>query len=254
MDQRISDQCTEAANFIRGASHVVALTGAGISVDSGIPHFRGKDGIWTRYDPMEYAELGAFIQNPRKIWGFLHELYSELEGKEPNPGHIGLAQLEHMGYLKAIITQNIDMLHQRAGNTTVLEVHGSGNLYECLECNTVWERTDPTIPYDGEKIPLCQACSIPLKPKIVFFGEMLPGDVLQAAHDHTRQADVLIVAGTSASVVPVSSIPYLLPKSGKLIEINLERTPLTNSRTDLFIQDSTTTVLPKIVECLSTSA
>ena len=209
----------EAARMLRQSRKVVALTGAGVSTESGIPDFRSAGGLWSRFDPMEYGTLGAFENDPRKVWEMLRELV-DIADATPNPGHKALAKMEEAGILKGIITQNIDMLHQKAGSRTVVEFHGSISMFTCLECMRKYSLTDVR---HMKLPPQCESCSAILKPDIVFFDEQIPPLAIQQTDDLLQGADVLLVAGTSCQVMPASMIPNRVYQGGgKIIEINLE--------------------------------
>ena len=209
----------EAATLLRQSSKTVALTGAGVSTESGIPDFRGKNGLWSRYDPFEYGTLGAFLDNPTKIWRMLAELLDVVDA-EPNPGHIGLSRLEEMGLLAGIITQNIDSLHQKGGSKNIVEFHGSFETFTCLACGR-----NHLLQFVRESAlpPQCKSCGEILKPDIVFFDEMIPESVLQDTQKLLAGTELLLVAGTSCQVQPAARIPHQVHNSGgRIIEINLE--------------------------------
>lgn len=209
----------EAAAVIRNARKTIALTGAGASTESGIPDFRSKGGLWSRYDPMEYGTIGAFRADPDKVWTMLAEL-TDITRAEPNPGHLALAALEAGGFLQGIITQNIDGLHHKAGSRAVVEFHGSLETFSCLDCSnilTLKEVQQMPLP------PACTNCGSILKPDIVFFDEQIPNEALLGTNELLTGADCLIVAGTSCQVVPASRIvPEVSRQGGTIIEINLE--------------------------------
>lgn len=209
----------EACRMLRQSRKAIALTGAGVSTESGIPDFRSAGGLWSRFDPLEYGTLGAFEDDPRKVWNMLKELIDIADAK-PNPGHTALAKLEKAGILKGIITQNIDMLHQKAGSHTVVEFHGSIRSFTCLDCGKTYELSEVrhmALP------PKCGFCSAILKPDVVFFDEQIPTLALQQTEDLLKGADLLLVAGTSCQVVPASMIPGRVHRSGgSIIEINRE--------------------------------
>ncbi len=235
----------QTAEVLYNKGNANVLTGAGISVDSGIPDFRSKGGIWDIYDPNEYAHVKNFKKNPVKLWGFFHALESDFGGAEPNSGHIALAELENMGIVKSIATQNIDDLHTRAGSGNVLHLHGNNEKLVCLKCLNEYFRDDDMKIENG--IPYCD-CGYILKPSVVMFGEMLPMDVLHDAQDYAAKSGVYILAGTSAQVVPASMLPVIAKDAGAVIvEINIERTGLTRKITDIFLQGNTSEVLPEIV-------
>lgn len=233
-----------AAEKIAGAEKVIALTGAGISVDSGIPAFRGTQGLWDRYDVMEYGTIEAFHANPIKIWNMIRELAELIDGAEPNPGHTGLAELESLGKLSCIVTQNVDGLHQVAGNSSVIEFHGNGRRLVCLSCKRRYDRDD--IPADSFP-PMC-ACLNILKPDVIFFGEMIPMHALLAAQSDAEKCDLMLVVGTSAEVEPAASLPYVAKSRGAtVIEVNPEATKLTDTIADVSIHESASMVVPAIV-------
>jgi NAD-dependent deacetylase len=237
----------EIAQKIRQSQRAVALTGAGISVESGIPDFRGSQGLWERYDPMEYAHIEAFLANPQKVWHMLLELGNMVEQARPNPAHLALAQLEAMGHLKAIITQNIDALHQMAGNTEVIEFHGNGRRLVCLSCGQTYskERVNP------QDLPPRCTCRGILKPEVVFFGEPIPTEASQRAFQVTRECDVMLVVGTSAVVAPASHLPFIAKQNGAIvIEINLERTHLSETISDYVVEASASQVLSTILDLM----
>ncbi|HDS15207.1 MAG TPA: NAD-dependent protein deacylase [Proteobacteria bacterium] len=225
---------TQAAEMIVAASgRVVCLTGAGVSVDSGIPAFRGSQGLWDRYDPLEYAEIDNFRRNPEKVWGMLAEMLIVVERAVPNQTHKTLAEFEEKGWLQAVITQNVDGLHQAAGARRVIEFHGTSRNLVCLECDWSWPRFSLV---DSRMPPRCRRCNAILKPDVVFFGEQIPRPALLEATAAAEQARVMLVVGTSANVHPAAEMPVLTKKAGgRVIEINLEPTPLSGRVADLTI-------------------
>ncbi len=239
------EEVKRAAEIIASGRLVVALTGAGISVESGIPAFRGSQGLWEKYDPMEYAHISSFLRNPEKVWGMLVELYEIVKNAKPNPAHYALAELEKLGRCHAVITQNVDALHQKAGSERVIEFHGTGETLTCLSCGKRFRVEEIDL---GRIPPRCE-CGGVLKPDIVFFGESIPPDALEESFDLARRCDVVLVVGTSAQVYPAAQIPQTAKAHGaKVIEVNLEPTPLTSSITDIFCQGSASKVLPAIVD------
>jgi len=243
----LNDSIKEAASIIRDAKTVVSLSGAGISVDSGIPDFRSNGGLWAKFDPMVYAHIDSFIQNPQKVWKMLAEMCTIMLGAEPNPGHSALADLEQIGKMSGVITQNIDNLHQVAGNSNVIEFHGNSHRFKCFSCSRQYERL-ADIPNSDEIPPLCE-CGAILKPDIVFFGEAIPPQAYKESLMLAETADVMIVVGTSAQVAPANMLPTITRNNGgKLIEVNLERTHLSDVYGALHLEGSTTQVLPKLVE------
>jgi len=226
MDQLLN----QAAQWMREANKIIALTGAGVSTESGIPDFRSANGLWAKYNPAEYATLGAFRANPVKVWGMLSEM-EEVLRTEPNVGHRAMADMEAEGLLHGIITQNIDGLHQEAGSKEVVEFHGSSRTFSCLQCGTSYPREKVI---SMERPPLCTkqtpmgggACDTILKPDFVFFDEMIPMSAIAGAAKMTEKADLILVAGTSCEVYPASEIPQQVrAQGGRIIEINLEPVP-----------------------------
>jgi NAD-dependent deacetylase len=206
------------ATLLRERQPCVVLTGAGISTESGIPDFRSPTGIWAESDPMEYATIDAFRRDPRKVWQFYALRLELLTRAEPNDGHLALAELERRGLVQAVITQNIDGLHQRAGSQDVIEVHGSIRTGSCLECG---ERR-PLV----EAMPACPSCGSIMKPDVVMFGELLPAEAMDRAVELTRGAGLLLVVGSTLEVYPVAGLPdETLATGGALAIVNRGRTP-----------------------------
>ena len=205
------------------------LTGAGISVPSGIPDFRTPGrGIWEKVDPMEVAHIDAFRRDPDRFWHFYSQRFMALRDKQPNRAHEIVAELERRGRLRAVITQNIDRLHRAAGSADVIEVHGSISHSICLECGGRFEleKVVAMIERDPETAPECTACVSPLKPDVVLFGEFLPEDALRRAHDLASEADLMVAIGSSLEVHPVAALPGItLAGGGKLVLITQGPTP-----------------------------
>lgn len=234
-----------AVAMIRSAPRVAVLTGAGLSVASGIPDFRSAAGLWSRYDPQEYATLRAFRSNPAKVWRMLAEMHRVLDAARPNPAHRALARLEAAGVVQRIVTQNIDGLHQQAGSTQVLEFHGSGRSLTCLVCDRTYSREAA----QSLGTPPACACGALLKPDIVFFGEEINHDVLAASRQAVARCAVLLVVGTSAEVAPANQMPYLAKQHGAaVVEMNLEPTHLTDVLTDVFVQGPVAVTLPALAQ------
>ena len=235
----------KAAEDLCGAKMVTALTGAGASIESGIPPFRGKGGLWEKYDPMEVAHIDSFLQDPAKVWNLLiKDMKDVVDRAQPNDCHKGLTKLEELGKLQTVITQNIDGLHQMAGNTDVIEFHGTFAWQRCMECNTHVEtrRVDiSTIP------PRCDCGGI-LRPNAVFFGEMIPQEALWRSRQVATDCDVMLVIGTSAVVQPAALMPVVAKESGaKIIEINPESTLLTGDISDYLIKGPAGDVMNRIM-------
>jgi NAD-dependent deacetylase len=235
----------QAADDLAASRKTIALTGAGISVESGIPDFRSAQGLWSRYDPMEYAHISAFRCNPAKVWTMLREMSELVLGAEPNPAHLALGELEQMGLVSSVITQNIDGLHQRGGSHAVIEFHGSNQWLVCLDCGYRREmaRLDATdVP------PTCPECASILKPDVVFFGEPIPPEAEARSFEEAQTCEVVLVIGTSAVVYPAAAIPVTAKQHGaKVIEINMEPTDLTHSISDYIVLGPAGSVLPMIL-------
>ncbi|HYA01713.1 MAG TPA: NAD-dependent deacylase [Syntrophobacteria bacterium] len=234
----------KAARMICESRLTLALTGAGISVDSGIPDFRSPGGLWDRYDPAEYGTIWAFHANPVKVWHMIREMSEMVNRAKPNPAHLGLAQLQHLGLLHTIITQNIDSLHQRAGASRVIEYHGSSRTLSCLACGRRFKAEETA----GEVPPRC-ACTEILKPDVVFFGELIPVEALRESQHLASSCDTLVVVGTSAQVAPANTLPETAKLGGaRIIEINVQPTVLTSSFTDIFLQGKAGAMVARLVE------
>ncbi|HHY10471.1 MAG TPA: NAD-dependent deacylase [Firmicutes bacterium] len=208
--------------MLEEAEHAVVFTGAGISVESGIPTFRGEGGVWEKYDPQRVAGLRGFKKDPRHLWDFLKDLLKPKGAPTvPNAGHYALAALETQGLIRSVITQNIDGLHQDAGSRRVLELHGSLRRLHCLEC--FWEgETGKAIPDFQETYPNCPNCGSNLvKPQIVLFGEALPQEVMKEVEEEACACDLFIVVGSSLEVFPAAALPLMAKRNNaELILIN----------------------------------
>jgi NAD-dependent deacetylase len=268
----------KAAECILNSKYAVALTGAGISTESGIPDFRGPNGIWTKNPDAEriaYETYHTFLRDPLEYWQVRLKtpyLLGDIDKAIPNPGHYALAELERMGILKCVMTQNIDGLHVKAGNTRVLEYHGSVFKLRCPNCGSRFHRDDYQLDVllkAGKLPPVCTACNSALKSDVVHFNEPIPQDIAGESAGEAQKCDLMLICGTTAVVYPFASLPRIaryqgygaglgaffdMP-SGKrnqdvtIIEINAEPTPLTSSKiSDFLIQGKTAEILPKIVE------
>ncbi len=232
-DTQLDQAIEEAARLVVGSRHVVALVGAGLSVESGIPPFRGPGGLWTKYGEPDMRGYERFLDDPKKWWeervgrtGAYQELVDALSQARPNPGHHALRELEEMGYLKHIITQNIDNMHQEAGSTAVTEIHGNRTKLRCLGCGRRWPLD--SFPID-ELPPHCPHCGGLVKSDTVMFGEPIPRDALDECIEQTRLCDCMLLVGTSAVVYPAAGFPADVRMSGgRLIEMNPNETPLTD--------------------------
>lgn len=210
------------AGLLAGARSVVALTGAGISVPSGIPDFRSPgSGLWERVDPMEVAHIDAFRRDPVRFWSFYSERFATLGEKQPNAAHRALAALERAGRLDAVITQNIDLLHRKAGTQELVEVHGSISSCSCLECgvSVAAEQARARMAADPDRVPRCEGCGAPLKPDVVLFGELLPEQALRRAEALCAGAELLMCIGSSLEVYPVAGLPELTLAAGGSVAI-----------------------------------
>lgn len=222
-DPKVSEDCIRrAAQMILDSIQVVALTGAGISVESGIPDFRSPGGLWTKYDPLLYGTYESFIHHPERFWEMAKELNPTLERAEPNPAHYALAELERLGKCRAVITQNIDHLHQRAGSTDVLELHGTHRTGHCMRCGRVFSLEEmKELSADGDRVACCPDDQALIKPDVVFFGEPLDSRVLARAAELASTSDLMLVIGCSLEVYPAAALPeYTKRRGGRLIFFN----------------------------------
>lgn len=242
------DLVEEVAALIVGAEYAVALTGAGVSTPSGIPDFRSPGGIWSQADPAEVGSIWGFRRDPERFYEFFGRRAGPLRGAQPNPAHLALAKLEEMGLLKAVITQNIDRLHQAAGSRQVIELHGNMAEMVCLHrghvtpSDTVWERYED----DGE-VPRCESCGGLLKPNAILFGEMLPAGALASAQEEAARSEVFLAVGSSLVVTPAAELPLAAVRGGaQLIVANLTPTPADVDAT-LVLRGDLAEVLPQIV-------
>jgi NAD-dependent deacetylase len=210
----VSARAEHLAELIRAASSAVVLTGAGVSVPSGIPDFRTPgSGLWANVDPMEVAHIDAWRRDPDRFWSFYGDRFASLVGKQPNEAHSVLAELERRGLIRAVITQNIDRLHRLAGNERLIEVHGSIEWSVCLQCGGR-VAIDRVVELLGAGAPECAACIAPLKPDVVLFGELLPEQAMAEAQALALEADLMICVGSSLEVYPVAGLPAITRGSG----------------------------------------
>lgn len=213
------------AEIMAGCSVVAALTGAGISAESGVPTFRGNEGLWAKFRPEDLANMDAFLANPKIVWEW-YNWRRELIGKViPNPGHYALASFEKLFSRFVLITQNVDGLHSLAGSTGLLELHGNINRNKCVDCN---RPVTVEVSVDPKNIPACGHCGGKIRPDVVWFGEMLDENIIDAAFARAEEAQVFLAIGTSALVHPAASLPLVAKRHGAtLVEINPDETPLT---------------------------
>jgi NAD-dependent deacetylase len=208
-------QAEQLARLLRESRCTVALTGAGISVPSGIPDFRTPgEGIWEKVDPMEVAHIDAFRRDPARFWGFYRQRLQMLGDKEPNGAHQALAELERRGLLEAVITQNIDTLHTKAGSERVIEVHGSIRTSSCQSCGTAFETKDIESLFGDDGAAVCSKCGGSVKPDVVLFGELLPPEAMAEAEALAERADLMLCVGSSLEVFPVAGLPSVTLRSG----------------------------------------
>ena len=206
-----------AAEALSRAERGLALTGAGISVESGIPDFRSDGGLWQTFPPERFATLPAFRTDPQRVWRMLHAMHALVSTAAPNPGHLALAEMEHWGLIRGVVTQNVDGLHQRAGSRNVIEVHGSSRGLHCIHCG--W-RDKHAVPLPDET-PTCPRCGVPTKPPVILFEESMPAGPTRSATHLAATSDVMLVIGTSLQVWPVAGLPAIAAANGAtIIEIN----------------------------------
>ena len=249
------EQAVEAAAAaIASSRHVVALVGAGLSAESGIPTFRGPDGLWTKHGEPDLRDYERFAADPKGWWearmsgsGRLGELMIALETAQPNPGHVALFEMEASGWLKHIITQNIDNLHQQAGSTAITEIHGNRTKLRCTECSVRWSFEEFEV---AELPPRCTDCGGLVKGDTVMFGEPIPRDALNQCMIQSEMCDTMLLVGTSAVVYPAAQFPIDVKRAGgRLIEINPNETPLTEV-SDVVVRSPAGESLPRILERL----
>ena len=236
----------EAARLLNTSKYTSAFTGAGISVESGIPPFRGEKGLWNKYDPI-VLDLDYFHEHPLESWKVIVEIfYDFFEDAKPNPAHLVLGRMEKKGLLKSVITQNIDNLHQEGGSKNVIEFHGSAKKLVCTSCSKYFRPQE----VDLEAIPVtCSECSGLVKPDFIFFGEGIPPLAYEKSMQAAKQAEVMIVIGTTGEVMPAGQIPIVAKSKGaKIIEINPETSHLTRYITDIHLKGGASEVLEALGE------
>ncbi|MBN1187942.1 MAG: NAD-dependent deacylase [Bacteroidales bacterium] len=237
----------QAIEWIKSSKHTTAFTGAGISVESGIPPFRGPHGLWNKYDP-QCLDLNYFDKHPEKAWPVIKEIfYDFFDVARPNKAHDALARMEAAGLLNAVITQNIDNLHQEAGSKTVYEFHGNSKRLVCRKCNKYYKvkhETFAVVP------PKCE-CGTILKPDFIFFGEMIPEEANMKSFMEADMAEVFIMIGTTGEVMPANILPRVAKKHGaKIIEVNTSLSAYTDTVTDIFLQGKATEIMWDIIKGL----
>ena len=234
----------QAADLLKQSNYTTAFTGAGISVESGIPPFRGATGLWSKYDPV-VLDIGYFHSNPLESWRVIKEIFYDFFGKaKPNRAHKVLALMEQKGLLKNIITQNIDNLHQEAGSREVYEFHGNSRELICTKCGKKFVMQD----IDFENLPVtCDVCGGLVKPDFIFFGEGIPQEAYSKSLEAAEKADVFLVIGTTGEIMPASQIPVVAKNNGaKIIEINIEPSNYTFQITDLFLKGKATEIMERL--------
>lgn len=234
----------ESAELLKKSKFTIAFTGAGISVESGIPPFRGENGLWNKYNP-EVLDLGYYLNNSAKCWEYIREIfYDFFAGAEANEAHQVLARMEEKGLLQSIVTQNIDNLHYEAGNKVVHEFHGNSKRLKCLKCNRSYDASE----IDFDKIPpLCEDDGEVLKPDFIFFGEGIPQDAYANSFADAEKAEVCLIIGSTGEVTPASFVPRTAKQSGAtIIEINPEESSFTSGVTDIHLKGKASEVLSEL--------
>ncbi|MBU8934517.1 MAG: NAD-dependent deacylase [candidate division Zixibacteria bacterium] len=239
------------AKIARNCRRCVVLTGAGISAESGVPTFRGKDGLWGKFRAEELATMDAFLGNPKVVWEWYNWRRQIVGETKPNPGHYALRDMESMFDRFVLVTQNVDGLHRIAGSEDVLELHGNINLNKCVDCSQTYpDEAD----IDPDSVPSCPACGGQIRPDVVWFGEMLDAQIINRAFEESSKADLFFSIGTSALVHPAASLPTEAKRSGAtLVEINVEATPLTGLA-DFHVAEPSGKYLPRLVEMMESLA
>ena len=241
---------SHAAKILARSRFAIAFTGAGISAESGVPTFRGSNGLWKHYRPEELATPEAFRANPNLVWEFYKWRMRRILNAKPNPAHHALAELERLGILKAVITQNVDDLHREAGSKNVVELHGNIFRVRCTSCGyreNLKESGRLQWFVEDNALPKCPECGSLLRPDVVWFGEPLPREALEKAFKLAERADVALVIGTSGVVYPAAYIPYIVKEhGGKVIEVNVERSGITPIA-DVFLRGKAGEILPRLI-------
>jgi NAD-dependent protein deacetylase/lipoamidase len=240
-----------AAELLANARRGVAMTGAGVSAESGIPTFRGEGGLWTKYDPVKVSSIDSFLADPASYWQVSKDRGRVALAAKPNPGHVALAAMEAAEHLAVIVTQNTDGLHQDSGSKHVIELHGSGRTVECLECGRREPRSEVQARLDVEMPPRCRSCgSAVLKPTVVLFGEPMPAAAIREAFELAGNADVMLVVGSSLVVYPAAEVPLVAIRAGvPMIVINAEPTPF-DRLAAVVIHGRSGEVLPQIARLI----
>ncbi len=241
------------AELILARQPCVVLTGAGVSTESGIPDFRSPGGLWSEFDPLDYGSIESFRRDPERIWEFYGRRFAFLASAEPNDAHRALAELEARGLVEAVVTQNIDLLHERAGSRSVVEVHGSIRRAVCLACGAEAPLADVIAQLETAPAPRCERCSAVLKPDVVFFGELLPPGALERATELARRARLILVVGSSLEVHPVAGLPLETLAVGESLAIVNRGPTALDHHADLRLDGSAGSLLRETVEALGSS-
>ena len=244
----MKEHLKKAIDLVLSSKYTFAFTGAGISVESGIPPFRGETGLWSKYDP-NILDLNNFYLNPIEAWKVIKEIFYDFFGEaKPNLAHYALAEMEKKGMLQSIVTQNIDNLHYDAGSKEVYEFHGNSRMLVCPNCAKTYIASERIV----EEVPLCDYCHWVLKPDFIFFGERIPEIAYRKSLEATQKADVVIVIGSTGEIYPASQIPIIAKQNGAtIIEINTEKSSFTSQITDVFLQGKATEVMNELLTGLN---
>ncbi|RLD09520.1 RNA polymerase subunit sigma [candidate division KSB1 bacterium] len=244
----MDEKYLKAARILKNAKYAVAFTGAGISVESGIPPFRGENGLWSKYDPT-FLDISYFRRNPKESWKLIKEIFYDFFGNaQPNAAHKVLADLEAKGIIKSVITQNIDHLHQLAGSKIVYEFHGTSKYLICEQCHY---RVDASEVSLDELPPLCPKCNGILRPDFVFFGEPIPEPANSRSFQEAERADVFLVVGTTGEIMPAALVPHLAQQKGAtIIEVNPAESEYTQSITHIHLKDKATVAMQKLAQAI----
>ncbi len=235
--------------WVAESENIVVFTGAGVSAESGIPTYRGEGGYWDKYDPAKYADINYFHQNPSYYWNFFKDVRSPVLKKAiPNNAHRGIAEMESSGKLRSVITQNIDGLHQVAGSTNIIELHGNTRVFSCMKCRLQYDFNQINTVLETKLPPECSECNGLIRPNVILFGEQLDPEVCRKAESESSSADLFIAAGSSLVVQPAASFPLVAKDHGsKLVIVNIDPTPL-DAFADLVINITASRVFSEIVD------
>jgi len=248
MDKTSDKLIIQASNLIRKARHAIILTGAGISTPSGIPDFRSPElGLWNKYDPYEVASLSAFRNHPEKFYNWIRPLITVSQSAKPNQAHITLSDLEKAGFLKAVITQNIDGMHQKAGSKNVVELHGTTRTATCMKCGKRFPGENLLLDLlENASLPHCDTCGTILKPDIILYEEMLPIEAWEKAVDLCTHTDLILIVGSSLEVYPANSLPEIGLRNGARLIINTLSPTHLDDHAEILIQRDIIETIPKI--------